>query len=282
MRIGLCAGFGEDALGAEALGVIRSLGREGIRRDCPSDDKVNAGVLVQEIKDAGLFGLCLIGCGQHVVEQPAVLGRRGGMIASLIRDTGLDGAIEVANEPDESDVYRGRPDLLAAAINAVYALACGVPVVIGGMCRMTRANVDILARVCELVPPDVIAAVHTYRDENGNPHTPRAGFASRTAEFRAIQAAVGARRLWCTEVGFHNGQPSSSWLDGILGKKRKRMSEEESCSNLREEHRLLDAEGFEWVFDFQHHDGPGENERWGILRADGSLKPSAYITQEAV
>jgi hypothetical protein len=30
---------------------------------------------------------------------------------------------------------------------------------------------------------------------------------------------------------------------------------------------------------FQYNDGQGENERWGIRRVDGSLKPSAQIAR---
>lgn len=280
MKIYLNAGFG-DPLGQETLRLINVLGFSGVRQDITTDDAEKIQTLVGEFASSPLKPIFLVGHG-YAEDMPQRLAARAAIVGKYVLEFGIAGAaIEMVNEPDLSQMYRRRPDYVAQLVRMVTASCPGVRVVIGGVCGVTRSNVDYIRKVIASgVPDDVVLGVHTYRRATPltPPDTPCPGFSSRQEEMDALRTVAQGHDVWCTEVGWSTETVTTGFW---IFSKKKRLTDEQVAINLRREFSILKACGLDVATLFQIHDGITDQERWGIMRADGTLKPSATIAGEA-
>jgi len=273
VRVLLNAGFG-NPLPSEDLDLIRSLGFQGVRQDVPTVEAAPA--LVSNILGAHLFGLFVVpvadadACHEiaHAVSIRAV-------------ESGLAGqcALEVGNEEDLAGKRWARNPLGWAALVADVALIARshspeIRVVSGGVSSVSRPALQWLelSRVRDL---PVAIGYHQYRSTP--PQEPLDGYVSRGEEFTVLRAVSGTRPLWMTECGWHTAERKSGCWPFL---KRWRYTDSQVAEFLRAEMRLNEQHGAECFVVYQLGDGPdprNDQDRFGIRRTDGTLKPSAGV-----
>ena len=281
----LNAGFGEP-LSADDLALIRALGYVGVRQDVPSaagaaPSVAGAAALVDNVLDAGLMGIFVIPADladichdiAHVVARRAVERQQGSRVV-----------IEVGNEEDLSGKRWARdPHGWAALVADVSVIAAShsdispggaVQVVSGGVSSVSRQAMGWLERSHVRDLP-IGVGYHQYRSTP--PSEPLDGYRTRGEEFRALRDAAGDRETWMTESGWHSARRTS----GCWPRKRTwSYSDAEVAQFLAEEMARNDEVGARCFVTYQLADGPdGTNDqnRFGIRRFDGSLKPSSRV-----
>jgi len=281
----LNAGFGEP-LSGEDLDLIRSLGYQGIRQDVPSaagaaPSVASAAALVDNVLDAGLMGIFVIPCDladicheiAHAVARRAVERQQGALVV-----------IEVGNEEDLSGKRWARdPVGWAALVGDVSVIAAShsnispggaVQVVSGGVSSVSRHAMGWLERSHVRDLP-IGVGYHQYRSTP--PAEPLDGYGSRGDEFRVLRDAAGDRETWMTESGWHTApRVSGCWP----WKKTWAYTDAEVARYLSEEMARNDEVGARCFVTYQLADGPdrtNDQNRFGIRRFDGSLKPSARV-----
>jgi hypothetical protein len=282
LKLYLSAGFG-DAIGAETLDWIRTLGFAGVRRDVRPD---NAGDFCGEFVGTSLSPLFLVAGGQMADDGeaigPAALAERAAQVASVVNDLGLfdthGAAIELGNEPDIAvPLYQSEPGRFAEAVaegaRRIRDINLNATVVSGGIGNTNRRGLNYLRRAIERgIPEDVIIGYHAYHT-TVPAQTPHEGFASRDDEFERLKSVTGSRRLWCTEVGWHT---APSWKPILWWKRRVQFNDEQVAEFTDYEVRLHQRHGAEVYTVFQINDGPDADayeHRFGIRRMNGELKP---------
>lgn len=278
MRVLLCT---PDCgpLPPEDWSLIRyDLGFAGIRTDVrrPSD----AAPLVANVAGCAAYGLFIADARSRADTCLAIVEALAQAIRPLARPQML--AIEVGNEPDRDGRWRADPagygQLVQRACDVVRRLAPGAPVVTGGIGTLSPDALRWLGLALAHVPRDVAVGYHPYRD--GGPRVPRPGYSSREAEMQALATVAGGRALWCTEIGWSTAPRRR---DFPLCFTRTAWSDGEVAAFLREELRIEERSLAEVACVYQLQDGPHATEmedRFGIRRTDGALKPAAYAARE--
>jgi len=116
---------------------------------------------------------------------------------------------------------------------------------------------------------------HQYRETD--PTKPLQGYVSRGEEFTVLRSVAGNRPLWMTECGWHTAPRKSGWW--IFGRSW-RYDDTQVEQFLQMEIRLNEEYGAECFVVYQLNDGPNPKngqDRFGIRRTNGTLKPSAGV-----
>lgn len=280
MRTYLNAGFGHP-IGIQDLLLIQQLGFSGVRQDCVPE---NEELLVREFADprVKLRPLFLVNGGK-MSEGPTAAGSRASYVSLLMYEMGVQGEIEVGNEPNIAEPrYRNNPSLLRESISYAREIMDNDPrltetrLVVGGIMTTDKGGLDYLAETMRSMPPKVHVGYHTYRTTT-KASTPHKGFRSREGEFHALKDIAGGRELWNTEIGWHTA-PSKV---GIFGCKTVKLNDDQVYASLQEEAGYNRRAGAKVFTVFQLNDGPGEHYemKFGIRTVSLDLKPSAQIAQ---
>jgi hypothetical protein len=270
----LNAGFGEPLPTAD-LALIRSLGYQGLRQDVPT--AAVAAALVDNLMAANLYALFVI----PVAEEDACHEIAHAVAAQIVLRAGAGmGFLEVGNEEDLSGKRWARdPAGWALLVRDVKTIADqhsggAIEVVSGGVSSLSRQAMGWLerSRVREL---PVGVGYHQYRSTP--PPDPLDGYNARLDEFRALRDAAGARETWMTESGWHTARRTS----GCWPRKRTwAYTDTEVADFLRQEMARNDEVGARCFVTYQLNDGAdpaNDQDRFGIRRTDGTLKPSARV-----
>jgi hypothetical protein len=274
----LNAGFGEP-LSRDDLSLIKSLGYAGVRQDVPEVEV--AAELVDNVLDEGMTGIFVVpvalesSCHDiaHAVARRAVERQQGALVM-----------LEAGNEEDLSGKRWTRDPIGWARLVADVAtiadshsnIAPGghVRVVSGGVSSVSRQAMGWLdrSRVRDLA---VGVGYHQYRSTS--PAAQLDGYRSREHEFATLREAAGDRPLWCTESGWHTAQRKS----GTWPFSRKwAYTDTQVAEFLTAEIKINEEFGAECFVVYQLNDGPdpsNDQDRFGIRRTDGTLKPQARI-----
>ncbi len=250
METYLNAGFGE-LLPVSDLELIRYLGFAGIRQNVPSP---SVGVaLVDNALDGGNKAIFIV-----PMADPTVCQEVAHVVAGQVAQRGLSdqAVIECGNEEDLK---------VADVITIAGQHGFTGPVVSGGISSVSHTALDWLkaSRVTEL---SCGIGYHQYRSTE--PSRPLDGYSSREDEFRALAHVAAGHDLWCTESGWTTAPHNTSAADIQV------------TENLREEIRLNEEHGAKSFCVYQLNDGPdpaNDQDRFGIRRVDGSLKPQARV-----
>lgn len=264
MKVGICAGFGEP-IGAPALDWLQSLNFTVVRQGIDTSEYLEILRLVSEFHSRPITPLFVVGGNGEV--SPDVIVRRAQLVEDAAISARIDSyAIEVINEPD---LTSWSPTAFGTAISAVSSSCPLSTVVSGGISSTSKIALGYLSHAIPLIPSSVVIGVHTYRDTS--PDTPLPGYSSRDQEFSSLRDISGSRRIWGTEVGWHDGR--RSWWPCI-----RPLSGDEVARRLRREISLCASAGFEVVTIYQLNDGPkNPEERFGIRTISDVPKPSSQV-----
>jgi len=270
----LNAGFGEP-LPADDLDLIRFLGYQGVRQDVPS--AAIAPTLVDNLMAANLYGIFVVPVAEesvcheitHAVAAQIVLRAGAGM-----------GIIEAGNEEDLSGKRWTRdPVGWARLVSDVKTIADDhsggeITVLSGGVSSVSRQAMDWLERSHVRDLP-VGVGYHQYRSTP--PAEPLDGYRSRYDEFAALRQAAGLRPTWMTESGWHTAKRTTGFWPL---RKTWAYTDTQVARFLSEEMALNKGAEAECFTVYQLNDGPdpsNDQDRFGIRRTDGTLKPSAEV-----
>lgn len=274
MRLLLNAGFGRP-IGRADLELIDWLGFDGVRQDIPGPDALD---LVDEIATfrTTMFPIFLVGGGKMGVTEQDICATAGD-VAIRARRLGLRCAIEIGNEPDIAPAWSPErfAGLVLRATEEIQALNPNVIPITGGISSTSPEAIKYLRSVMTLLDGGGVFPVeigyHTYR---WSPSQPRAGWDARADEFAALHAIAGCRGIWNTESGWHTARERR----GLFGLCSRRLSDNEVSDFIDAEIRENYIWGAESYTLYQLNDGPRDTweDRFGIRRLDGTLKPSAF------
>jgi hypothetical protein len=268
----LNAGFGEPLSTAD-LTLIRSLGYQGVRQDVPEVEVADG--LVDDVLAEGMVGLFVI----PVSEEDACHDIAHAVARQIMRRSGESScAIEAGNEEDLSGKRWARDPLgwarLVADVSIIAQSHGRIQVVSGGVSSLSRHAMGWLerSRVRDL---PVGVGYHQYRSTP--PGEALDGYALRQDEFRALRDASGGRDVWMTESGWHTAKRTSGCWPF---RKSWSYTDEQVARFLRVEMDLNEESGAKCFVTYQLNDGPdpvNDQDRFGIRRTDGSLKPQARV-----
>lgn len=280
MKPYLNAGFG-DPIGIADLLLIQQLGFYGVRQDLPEGREE---VLIREFADprVRLRPLFIVNGGK-MPYGPEHAGTYAVRVAQEMRVQGVSGEIEIGNEPNIShNTYRDKPsDLTLSVVTAFNIMQdhglADTKLVVGGIMNTDKRGLAYLHEVMKGMPAKVIVGYHTYR-QHDKPSKPSKGFATRGAEFRALNDIVAGREIWNTEIGWHTAKEKKHCWSRKTG-----LSDEEVFERLKEEAAFNRRAGAKVFTVFQLNDGLDSSyyeNCFGIRTADRQiLKPSAQIAQ---
>lgn len=227
---------------------------------------------------------------------PGDAGAYGRFAAHLARTVPQLGAIEIWNEQDEGDFWRGSPEpgayaaLLRAAYPQIKAANPNVTVITGGMVGNNYAYLsDVYANggggsfdavgvhtdtACLLTSP-----AEYYREPNG-----RVGRYSFTG-YREVHDVMtangdGGKGVWMTEIGWNTGsrKPNSCRSGAVAGTRAEGVSEKTQAKFLTLAYRCLEADPYVKValwFSLQDVGrGAGYGDHLGLIRTGGKRKPA--------
>ena len=177
------------------------------------------------------------------------------------------GLLEVGNEPDLSSMgpWADQPALFGHACRAIHetlrALSFDGPIVSGGISTLGTRGLDYLrAMEWDAMPADLICGVHSY--------------AHHEDEIAKLRAIIGDRQIAVTETG-KSMKPSGWWCF------KKAPSEEDVGRFLCQEFDYWQAHGALCCCVFLWADGgPGDDDRWGLVAADGRVKAQGAAAQQ--
>jgi hypothetical protein len=109
--------------------------------------------------------------------------------------------------------------------------------------------------------------------------TPHPGFSNRFDELQSLWRIVKTRRWAVSEFGFHTAlQRKRAWLPWWFPKNTYRWSDSDVARMAKREFDFLKMHGAEFACLYQITDGPTDTkeDRFGIMRLDGTFKPSAW------
>jgi len=256
MIVGINAGFGDSLTGD--LPQIAALGYTGIRQDLQPLSGWTLEDRAAELRVPGIQPLYIV---------------RGPQIGRFWRGETL----ELLNEPNLS--FPGRPALTPWAYAQewnTYApedLARGVVIYFGSISNLQRNPLRWLEQAWAYAhPKPTHVSYHRYPPESGRMMDPHKGFRCRDDELDALRQIVGGDTvLACTEWGYHQG-PRKRW-----GFWPWRLNDQQQADAIRDEWLYLRSLKLARADIYQWNDGPDGTaiNRFGVRRADGSLKPSA-------
>lgn len=277
MKVYLNAGFGEP-LPAEDLYLIASLRYAGIRQNIP-----NVETAVNLAKNA-LSGGQLEALFILPVEDPAVTHEIAHTLSRVLMDMDVAqrAALEVGNEEDLSGKrWKDDPHEWGKLVQDVVSIARdhtggALRVVSGGISSLSRTATAWLekSRVRDL---DVIVGYHQYRSTP--PGQPLDGYTSRLHEFTHLELVSGGRPIWCTESGWHTAPRKEGCWPFT---RRWAYTDHQVEEFLSSEITYNESAGADVFVVYQLNDGPdprNDQDRFGIRRADGTLKPQASVAR---
>jgi hypothetical protein len=282
MKIYINAGFGE-LIGKPDLDLFAQLGFQGVRQDMPLDQGTEA-PLIEELAQHSSLDLIALVNGGKMHKDPYPTARQVAHVARLIRDHQMVGRamIEVGNEPNITEKYGERPELLAEAIREadleMQTEGLTTPLIVGGIMTTDRGGLDYLESVVASgIPLTAWIGYHTYRT-TVTPETPHKGFATRGAEFRRLQNIAGGRPLINTEIGWHTAlSKGRGW--GPFKKPDVQWSDRQVFDFMIRESHLNNAAGAVALTLFQVNDGPSDHyeSHFGIRYTNKNLKPVSQL-----
>jgi hypothetical protein len=291
MELGLNAGFGDPI--QQELAFIASLGFTVVRQDLfAHGDSAPIEALVAEFAGQTVRPLFLLAGGKMEHEdgsgriEPHELAARAIRLVAAANACALVSyEVEVGNEPDIANVdYSSRPQDFAEAVRQSHEALRGAgfngPVISGGVSNLNQRGLDYLKRALAvgLMPPDVIVGFHRYPEKARGALAPHEGFTSRDDEWNALLAITGARALACTEFGYHTAP------EKIIGPITKTRTDQEVAASVMWDIQFYTERAVTLAAVFQLNDGPDPNnmeDRYGIRRTNGELKPVALAIQHA-
>jgi len=279
MRTYINAGFGEP-IGITDLLLLQQLGFHGVRQDVPEGREE---VLIREFADPriNLRPLFLVNGGKMTEGAPEA-GRRATFLSLLMYEMGIEGEIEIGNEPNIAESrYKNNPSYFRESFSTAREILDRDPrlteqrLVVGGIMTTDRGGLEYLSEVVRGLPVKCHIGYHTYRTTT-KPSVPQKGFSTREDEFTELISIAGGRELWNTEIGWHTAKSKT----GLFGCRSVQLSEYQVFDYLKEEARYNEHAGAKVFTVFQLNDGLSDHyeARFGIRRVnDSSLKPSAQI-----
>lgn len=122
-----------------------------------------------------------------------------------------------------------------------------------------------------VVPADVVVGFHRYPESGRGAAVPHKGFSSRDSEYKALERVCGNRPVACTEFGYHTAE------DRVGAFCHRRRSDAEVADSVRWDLDFFSQRDVLLAALFQLRDGARDvaEERYGIRRVDGTLKPVA-------
>ena len=282
--LGINAGFGDPVAGEFPF--FERIGVAAVRQDLfAHGETAPIEALVAEFSNRparAVFmlagGKMQVADGSHRIE-PHVLAARARRVVEAAHAAGLEQySLEVGNEPDIAhDGYASRPQDFAEAIRQVHAvvrpLGFDGDLVTGGISNLNERGLTYLQSMLAApsVPADVVVGFHRYPEGGRGSRAPHPGFESREEEFEALAGLAGGRRVACTEFGYHTAEDRM----GVLGSRRR--SESEVAEAVQWDLDFFGQHGVLLAALYQLNDGVGDvaEDRYGIRRTDGTLKPVA-------
>ena len=290
LQLGINAGFGDPI--QQEFPLLASLGFRFVRQDLfARGDDAPVEALVAEFANQTVSPLFLLAGGK--IErpdgseriEPHELAARARRVVDAANACGLTSyAVEVGNEPDIAhEGYSQHPDDFAEAVRQSHESLRGAgfdgSVISGGVANLDHRGMTYVRRMLASgkMPDDAIVGFHRYPPTAGD-HNATHGFNSRDDEWQALKDITTDRRLACTEFGYHTAP------EIVLGFFRHRRSDQEVAQDVLFDIRFFDQRGVEFAAVYQLNDGPDPNnfeDRFGIRRVDGTLKPVATAIQSA-
>jgi hypothetical protein len=284
MDLGINAGFGDPLVGEFPF--FERLGVDVVRQDLfAHGEGAPVEALVAEFSNQPTKALFMLAGGKIQVPdgsnriEPHVLAARARRVVEAAQAVGLQGyLLEVGNEPDIAhDGYASRPQDFAEAIRQVHAMVRSLgfegDIITGGVSNLNQRGLEYLQSMLSttVVPRDVVLGFHRYPEAGRGAVTPHKGFASRDDEFKALERIRGDRRVACTEFGYHTAEDRVGMFE------RRRRSDAEVVDSVRFDLDFFAPRGVLLAALYQLRDGDRDvpEERYGIRRADGTLKPVA-------
>jgi hypothetical protein len=198
-------------------------------------------------------------------------------------------ALEIWNEPDTARFWDPQPertrvtdftDMVIQASRAAKSVQPELPVIVGGT---SRIDTQWWAQVLSL--PDLAAsvdaiAVHPYTVPSDlSPRAPDTGKPWRVRHLRSLvelldQANLSTMPIWITEFGWSTGQTSQP------ADYERAVSESQQATYLtqalEEFARFPQVRAAFWYTDVDHATPDPHQNGFGLMRTDGSRKPSYY------
>ena len=174
---------------------------------------------------------------------------------------------EIGNEPDLASMgpWADQPSYFGLACRAVYdalrAKDFAGPIISGGISTLGPRGLDYLrAMDWAGLPADLVCGVHSY--------------AHHKDEIAKLRAIIGDREIAVTETG-QSMKPSGWWCF------KTAPSEEDVGRFLCQEFDYWQAHGALCCCVFLWADGgPGDDDRWGLVSADGRVKAQGAAAQQ--
>jgi len=284
--LGINAGFGEPIAGEFPF--FERIGAAAVRQDLfAHGDTAPIEALVAEFSNRPMRALFMLAGGKMQAAdgpdriEPHVLAARARRVVEAARAAGLQQyALEVGNEPDIAhDGYASRPQDFAEAVRQVHAVVRPLgfegDIISGGVSNLNERGLAYLQAMLSapVVPADVVIGFHRYPEAGRGAEVPHRGFESRAAEFEALAALVGGRRVACTEFGYHTAE------DRVGTFSRRRRSESDVADSVQWDLNFFAQRNVLLAAIYQLNDGTRDvaEERYGVRRLDGTLKPVAEM-----
>ena len=282
--LGINAGFGEPIAGEFPF--FERIGAAAVRQDLfAHGDTAPIETLVAEFSNRPMRAVFMLAGGKMQVAdgsnriEPHVLAARARRVVEAAQAVGLQQyGLEVGNEPDIAHVgYASRPQDFAEAIRQVHAVVRPLgfegDLITGGVSNLNQRGLEYVQSMLSTlaVPADVVIGFHRYPEAGRGAEAPHRGFESRDEEFEALASLVGGRRVACTEFGYHTAEDRM----GSFGHRRR--SESEVADSVRWDLSFFAKRHVLLAAIYQLNDGTRDvaEERYGIRRLDGTLKPVA-------
>jgi hypothetical protein len=284
--LGINAGFGEPIAGEFPF--FEKIGVAAVRQDLfAHGETAPIEALVAEFSNRPARAVFMLAGGKMQVAdgsnriEPHVLAARARRVVEAAQAVGLQQySLEIGNEPDIAhDGYSSRPQDFADAIRQVHAvvrpLGFAGDIISGGVSNLNERGLEYLRSMLSVpaVPADVVVGFHRYPEAGRGAEAPHRGFESRDEEFEALAGLAGVRRVACTEFGYHTAEDRM----GTFG--RRRRSESDVADSVRWDLNFFAQRNVLLAAIYQLNDGTRDiaEERYGVRRLDGTLKPVAEM-----
>jgi hypothetical protein len=282
--LGINAGFGDPIAGEFPF--LQRIGVAAVRQDLfAHGESAPIEALVAEFSNRPMHGVFMLAGGKMQIPdgsnriEPHVLAARARRIVEAAQAVGLERySLEIGNEPDIAhDGYASRPQDFAEAVRQVHAvvrpLGFAGDLISGGVSNLNERGLKYLQSMLStsIVPADVVLGFHRYPEGGRGAEAPHKGFKSREEEFEALESLTGGRRVACTEFGYHTAEDRM----GRFGHRRR--SESEVADSVRWDLDFFARHNVLLAAIYQLNDGIRDvgEERYGVRRLDGTLKPVA-------
>jgi hypothetical protein len=270
-------------LGADTLAVVRKLGAQGIRSDIVPEGAEEQLREFRENPDLRLLALIHGGDMPGTSETLVAEARHAARIAREnlgMHELEHPPIFELGNEPTEgrkADYWKKNPETFGRAVERAAReiwdiMGPDTLVISGGIHNPAPKTQEYLAKAARYFPkPDAgrfAVGFHNYAPGMGDPDEAQAGFRNIDEQIRRLKGL--GYPLFDTESGGHTGP-------------KEKHTDEQVATWLRRRLDLAAAWGLLGTVVFQLKDGPDASNfehRFGLLRVDGTEKPSALALSD--